>query len=122
MAEASIEATPAISEPVSPATRESRSSENDPMKPLDAALEKISQAADDEPHNQDEANDVVDVGEEEEAEELDEEDKHVEDNGDEKRDDDNGRCVGEDLSLISCEASQSSYQMTSDCQAELSTA
>ena len=61
MAEASMDATPTVSEPVSPATSESRSQEDALTKPLDAALEKISQAADDEPDDQDEVDDVVDV-------------------------------------------------------------
>lgn len=73
MAEASIDATPAASEPVSPATSESRSHEDALTKPLDAALEKITQqAVDDEQDDQEEPDEAVDAGEEVEVDEADE--------------------------------------------------
>ena len=79
MAEASIDATPAVSEPISPVTSESHSQEDALTKPLEEALEKINQAADEDQDDQDEVDEAVDVGEDagedvevEEADEVDE--------------------------------------------------
>lgn len=89
MAEASMDATPAVSEPVSPVTSESRSQEDTFTKPLDEALGRISQAAEEQPDDQDDADEIVDagedVGEDVEVEEADEVDEQAEDDGKPRR-------------------------------------
>lgn len=84
MGEASIDATPAVSEPVSPATSESHSQEDALTKPLDAALEKVIQTSKDEQDEQDEldeADDAADAGDEIEVEEVDEVDEQADEDG-----------------------------------------
>ena len=81
MGEASIDATPAVSEPVSPVTSESRSQEDPLTAPLDAALEKITQAVDDDQDEQDEVDDAADAGDEIEVEEADEVDEQADEDG-----------------------------------------